>query len=147
MRRGFTLIELLIVIAIIAILAGVIFVASSYGIDRARLASALQTVSTSVPSMSDCYMRNVAIAAPDDVNTPAVSPCVGANVYGQLGSPSSPGCIYNTSLVNTTDAIPVVNGAIQAGCKCSGTTIATCSSVFQCDFATTGKCKGNDIAN
>ena len=53
-RRAFTLIELLVVIAIIGILSGVVLVSSRTGVDKAKRASALTTVSSALTELATC---------------------------------------------------------------------------------------------
>lgn len=52
--KGFTLIELLIVIAIIGILSGVVLVNTRSGVDKAKRASALTTVSSVLTELAIC---------------------------------------------------------------------------------------------
>ena len=53
-EQGFTLIELLIVIAVIGILAGVVMVNSSGGVEKAKKASAITTASSILPELVTC---------------------------------------------------------------------------------------------
>ncbi len=57
-EKGFTLIELLLVIAIIGILASVVMVGVEKQRQKARTASALESIRSTWPYLVECFMKN-----------------------------------------------------------------------------------------
>jgi hypothetical protein len=131
-------------ITAVIIIAGTRF--SNAMANASRLSSAMQTVKSSVTAIAACRIGDFRVYAPDDANNPKNAPCLesGSGKYVPLGGNTTAGCVYNTAFVPTFDgAVP--DGAIQVGCGCRTSLIKTCDSIFQCDFATDGKCTGKDL--
>lgn len=116
-------------------------------INKSKLSATMQTVKSTVLVVANCQVSNLAVFPPDDAKNPQNAPCFQADKYAVLDRNSTKDCIYNTAFVPTASGSVVGGGAIQAGCHCSGNTIETCTSIFQCDFATTGKCISKDVVN
>ena len=138
----------LILIASIVIVLVIVGNRISDGVmNKSRLSVAMQTVKSAATALSGCQVGNLKVSAPDSAKTPQNSPCSEAGKYATLNANSTANCLYNTNFVPTISENVVANGAIQAGCNCAGTTIGTCKNIFQCDFATTGKCSENIAIN
>mgnify|MGYP002353746386 CR=1 FL=1 len=118
--KGFTLIELLLVIAIIGILAAAILVGISGQREKARAASALESVKSVMPYVAECHMKGT-VQAPDSAGGNSVcSPDTGFT-YPSLGTT---GCTYTT---NTTGE------RIQVNCPTSIT--------INCNYGDTTNCE------
>ncbi|KKQ52206.1 MAG: Type iv secretion system prepilin [Parcubacteria group bacterium GW2011_GWD2_38_11] len=90
-QKAFTLIELLIVIAIIGILSSVVLVSSRSGVDKAKTASAITTMSSLLPELVTCADDNgkaIRAAVPTGNSTTGTYVC--------CISTSSDACVPNT---------------------------------------------------
>jgi hypothetical protein len=124
-----------IIIVVVAIIGKNIFDSLIGG---ARLSAAMQTMKSTSTTLAGCQILNLAISPPNNSKKPTNLACSDSTKYAVLGTNSTSGCLYNTKFVTTVSGF--AKGAIQAGCGCSGDGIETCKKVFQCDFATNGKC-------
>lgn len=123
LEKGFTLIELLTAIAIIGILASTIFVSLSGQRDRAKLASAMQTGKSVVPSAVECFMTNKTLTAWSNNATGGGTVCAGSTAsWPSLGDTD---CTY--------DALDTTNNRWRINCD-SG------SSYISCFAADGGNC-------
>lgn len=135
--------KLVIIVSVFLVTAMIIIVGTRISdgfINKSRLSATMQTVKSTAGVIAACQVSNAGIFPPDDAKNPQNYPCNEVKRYAALDRNSTKNCIYNTAFVPTVSELVVANGAIQAGCDCAGTTISTCSSVLQCDFATTGQC-------
>ena len=100
-KKAFTFVELLIVIAIIGVLAAVIFVRVSNSSSQSKTAAALQTMRSILPYATECYMKT------SSLNTPAKD----AYVCGSSGATfpdlnnAKTGYIYNGGTVSSYSAL------------------------------------------
>ncbi len=78
-EKGFTLIELLLVIAIIGILAAVLFVGLGSQRDRARIAAFKEQMRSFVPAGTICRDSDGTIANPLRPSEPVCNPDVAGN--------------------------------------------------------------------
>jgi hypothetical protein len=139
-----------VLISVATIVAVVIIVGlriSDGFVNKSRLTAMTQTLKSTSNVLMGCRIGGVAVFPPNDIQDPQNLPCQDATKFATLGKNSTSGCVYNTVFVTSITGGGVAGGAIQAGCNCKGKTIATCSDVFQCDFATTGQCISKNIAN
>ena len=140
-------IVLVAVAAVIAIITIVGLRVSDGFINKSRLSAALQTVKDAAVAVAGCQASNFAVLPPDDGKNPQNAPCFQVNKYAALDRNSTANCVYNTAFVPTVSESVVDKGAIQAGCDCMGDKIETCTVIFQCDFATTGRCSTKTVIN
>lgn len=98
-RKGFTLVELLVVIAIIGILAAVVLVSLAAQRDKARRASAQQTIKSVMPAAVGCLTENGNINAPTNTSTGGGNVCSLPSYTGTLWPNLATGttnCTYGT---------------------------------------------------
>lgn len=98
--KGFTLVELLVVIAIIGILAAVVLVSLSSQRDKARRASAVQTVKSVMTIAVSCLTEGGNVLAPTSASTGAGNICSAIgfanSVWPDLETTAHTGCTYVT---------------------------------------------------
>jgi|GEM_PF-4858825 len=135
------------VAAVVVIMIAVAKNISDGLINKSRLSSAMQTMKSISTVLAGCQIGNMPIFPPNDVKNPTNFPCLDSTRYAVLGGNSTANCLYNTSFVSTITERVVTGGAIQAGCECADINIDSCKHVFQCDFATTGKCSEKNSVN
>ncbi|MBT3356515.1 type II secretion system protein [bacterium] len=132
-ERGFTLIELLTTVAIIGILASTIFVSLSGQRDRAKLASAMESGRSVIPSAVDCFMTNKQLTAWTSASTGGNAICAGSTgVWPSLGDTD---CVYE-NLDDTSAATG--NKRWRINCD-SGSSFVSC-------FAKDGNCCKSDAS-
>ena len=132
-----------IIIIVATIVSIVIMIGKNFSdgvVNKSRLSSAMQTMKSISTVLTGCQIGNMSIFPPNDVKNPTNFPCLDSTKYAVLAGNSTANCLYNTKFVTTISEGSVANGAIQAGCDCAGMTVDSCKQVFQCDFATTGRC-------
>ncbi len=104
-RQGFTLVELLIVIAIIGILAGVVLVSASGGVEKSRRASALASMSSVLPELVACQDDGFGLNAFDITKTicnDASHTVKWPDITSKTGYAISAGAATNAQILNYT---------------------------------------------
>ncbi len=112
-QKGFTLIEMLLVIAIIGILAGTILVGVSGQREKARSATALESLNSVLPYAIECYIKGTNMTSP---TAPGGAILCGGIDYPVLET----GCAYVVADPDTTNDIKVKCGSINITCSISG---------------------------
>ena len=142
-KKGFTLIELLVVVAIIGILASVVFASTSNSKANAKVASATSTLRSFVGPLQICLNDNVAINLPTETNNGGGGVLCAGNSTTYVALPS--GWIY-------CNGIPTAQGTTDCGGDISSQVtgsswiiiaespadgrIVTCTSAGSCNSAT-----------
>lgn len=117
--EGFTLIELLVVIAIIGILASVVLVSLSAQRNRARRASALQTVKSGMPTVMGCLIESGA----NTVSlTSGANICSGGYAGVQWPSLTNTGCTYPGGTLSTLGSDDITITCAAGNIVCSSNT-------------------------
>jgi prepilin-type N-terminal cleavage/methylation domain-containing protein len=120
--KGFTLVEILLVIAIIGILASVLFMNMGGQRARARGHAALESMGSALPYVSECYLQNGTVQSPSS-GGPVCSLPTGMT-YPVIGSGSTSGCSY-----------------ISGGGAGNADIVVTCAAgTITCDYTGTVNC-------
>lgn len=117
LRRGFTLIELLIVIAIIGILASVLFSTFGSAKTRANDSNFLQGMKNAQTAAATCVLGNTALNA---------TAAAGGNICSVAGVESSTYPTLATGWTYTTPASDATAGTFTIGATATGKSI-TCT--------------------
>lgn len=133
-KKGFTLVELLLVIAIIGILAAVLFVMLGNQRERARITAFKQQMRGLVPGLTSCLDEGGQLLTPND---PSGLICQGSDLHGKhTPDGKRPNCSGPGDYTITTGTDPNTNGPALIGtCDRSNNTtcVATCSPIG-CEF-------------
>lgn len=129
-EKGFTLVELLLVIAIIGILAAVLFVSLGRQRERARIAGFKQQMRALVPSITTCLDDGGTLVATQAANICSTGPNHGT----QLTTAQRVDCDgtndYTVALSGTTGFLGTCNlttGTCTATCDAQGCVYAGCN--------------------
>lgn len=129
-REGFTLIELIIVMAIIALLAGIVLVSMSGYAKDARASKALSEISSAIPSMMSCWTNGGQLNTPSGSGTTPI--CQLSSSYGYW--PATAGDLSSYSYMSDWDnpqdknswTVILINQAADGKLICCNGTMKNC---------------------
>ncbi|MEA1925918.1 MAG: type II secretion system protein [Patescibacteria group bacterium] len=129
-RRGFTLIELLLVIAIIGILAAVLFVSLGSQRDRARVTAFKESMRSTVPAATICRDQTGTILVGVADGTNAICTVAGSPNIPEISACDGSGGFVTITETITSGGLGTDGWEIESTCSRSNgdTCKATCAS-------------------